>query len=186
MTVPRSLEDVSQFRVVPDNQEAFASTDSLNQSLIVEILEYQKTVPDNQSAAFFFQEIAESNEVQPGGAVVKSESTHVCPQLPGIVVEIAVGTQLVYKFHEAEKEQDTRPDTVKIYLGCIRLPKHQSEIVVSLNVPLHHTLSATVETDVPQTGDHNEHILRAILDSVQINNWGLFMAGESGGTAKRA
>ncbi|GLD96994.1 hypothetical protein PINS_up005677 [Pythium insidiosum] len=63
--IPDGFADVSSFRQVPDNQEVFANA-TTDQCIIIELLQYEADVRDEDSAQFFFNEIATSNGCAPG------------------------------------------------------------------------------------------------------------------------
>lgn len=50
----------SDFRQVPDNQEVF-SDPARDQSVIIELLQYEPTIGDDQIAQYHFKEIAAAN-----------------------------------------------------------------------------------------------------------------------------
>ncbi|KAK7889330.1 hypothetical protein WMY93_024890 [Mugilogobius chulae] len=59
--IPPSFTDISTLRDIPDNQEVFAHSQT-DQSLIVELLEYQSQVADQDAARYHFEDIAGSNK----------------------------------------------------------------------------------------------------------------------------
>lgn len=62
MNIPESYKDVSDLRQVPDHQEVYLDQRS-TASFIVEILSYEDSVPDDNAAAYFFDDLAQANQV---------------------------------------------------------------------------------------------------------------------------
>ncbi|MED6231469.1 hypothetical protein ATANTOWER_017905 [Ataeniobius toweri] len=130
--IPYNITDVSEVREIPDNQEVFAHPHT-DQSLIVELLEYQAQVADQDAARYHFEDIAGSNEAQEPGAF---EVGNVVA-LPKGEVSLSEcssawmlnGTQCVSKFNE-----DAR-NTVAIHLGLFRLPQFSTDILITFNDP---------------------------------------------------
>eukprot|EP01098_Paradermamoeba_levis_P009655 TRINITY_DN4039_c0_g1_i1.p1 TRINITY_DN4039_c0_g1~~TRINITY_DN4039_c0_g1_i1.p1 ORF type:complete len:117 (-),score=21.17 TRINITY_DN4039_c0_g1_i1:399-749(-) len=85
--IPDHWLNVCQIREVPDNQEVFVDVNS-ELSLIVEILEMEKDIPNDQIAQFHFFELAGENganetEVQ----VVKNEPLLI-PSLGSSILQL--------------------------------------------------------------------------------------------------
>lgn len=130
--LPNHVTDISEMREIPDNQEVFAHAHT-DQSLIVELLEYQAQVADENAAVYHFQEIAGSNKAQEPG---QCEVSNVVP-LPksGLSFShcrsawILSGTQRVSKFNEGAA------NVVNVHLGLYRLPQFSTDVLVSFNDP---------------------------------------------------
>lgn len=60
VTIPARLDDISQFRQVPDTQEVFADANT-DQSVVVELLEPCEA-EDGDAAKFHFNSLASDNE----------------------------------------------------------------------------------------------------------------------------
>lgn len=72
--IPGRLADVSLARPVPDHQEVF-SDPSVDQALVIEILEHSADVPDGEGAArFYFDDLVEQNEASEGARLCKVEA----------------------------------------------------------------------------------------------------------------
>lgn len=135
--LPRSAVDVSGLREVPDNQEVFAHP-STDQSLIVELLEYQQQVDDQHAATYHFEDIASSNKALGPGAL---QVTHLAPLTPpdpappDLVLSacstawVLTGTQRVSKFNEEAE------NNVTLNLGLFRLPQFGTDVLVTFNDP---------------------------------------------------
>lgn len=110
----------STFRQVPDNQEVFADAQT-DQCVIVELLQYESAVRDEESARFFFNEIASSNGCSPADASVLHEELLSAQDGPAAITtehvnSVVVGDQRVAKFKEGESAKNV----VRVYLCNIR------------------------------------------------------------------
>lgn len=130
---PNHVVDVSELREIPDNQEVFAHAHT-DQSLIVELLEYQAEVEDEHAAAYHFQDIAGSNRAHEPG---HCEVTNVVPLAMSDLTFsqcssawMLSGTQRVSKFNEGAA------NVVTVHLGLYRLPQFSTDVLVSFNDPL--------------------------------------------------
>lgn len=182
----------SPFRLVPDHQEVFADADT-DQSLIVEVLERQGAVTDEAIASYLFEDLCEANDVPPGGAQhsapVRLDPAVYTPSLaavPGVSVWATRGLQRVSKFKEAAE------NVVGVLLVCVRLPAADSELLLSLNVPLavaaasssHAAMApglvapdgSVTLTAFPSADD----VMFTLLRTLTVQDWGLFAGGGGG------
>ena len=60
LSLPKRLEDISQFRQVPDHQEVFADA-STDQSVVVEIVQYDSDVSNERASTYYFDDLADCN-----------------------------------------------------------------------------------------------------------------------------
>ncbi|XP_034036307.1 ran guanine nucleotide release factor [Thalassophryne amazonica] len=168
--LPHSATDVSELREIPDNQEVFAHAHS-DQSLIVEMLEFQAQVEDQNAAGYHFEDIAQSNKaIQPGAF----EVTSVVP-LPKSELSLSecssawmlTGKQLVSKFDEAAR------NTVILHLGLFRLPQFSTDVLITFNDPMNispdSSSAGTQSTDPWTLQDFHR-----VLCSLTLHNPGLF------------
>mmetsp|Transcript_6132 Transcript_6132/g.7021 ORF Transcript_6132/g.7021 Transcript_6132/m.7021 type:complete len:192 (+) Transcript_6132:137-712(+) len=132
--IPSEFCDISKVREVPDHQECFAHQET-DRSIIVEILEHLKDQTDSTAAQYYFKDLADAN----GSQDTKIEevkllqpSDHKNSSLDGNVVCGLVGNQVVSKFRESSEAAND----VKIYLAVIRLPQYDSDILITMNVPI--------------------------------------------------
>ncbi|KAG9351695.1 hypothetical protein JZ751_022946 [Albula glossodonta] len=131
--IPHSAKDISEVREIPDNQEVFAHK-LTDQSLMVDLLEYQSHVEDGEAARYHFEDLAGSNEASSPGS---SKVIHVQP-LPKSQLSLQecssafllTGTQCISKFNEEAK------NVVNIHLGLFRLPQFSTDILVTFNDPV--------------------------------------------------
>ncbi|XP_043095628.1 ran guanine nucleotide release factor [Puntigrus tetrazona] len=131
--IPHSAQDVSELRQIPDNQEVFAHSQT-DQSIIIELLEYQSQVQDADAARYHFEDVAASNKVVERGSwevrgveqVLQSElSMQECSS-----AWLLSGAQLISKFNEEAK------NTVNIHLCLFRLPQYTTDILLTFNDPV--------------------------------------------------
>lgn len=169
---PRGTVDVSDLREIPDNQEVFASAHS-DQSVIVELVEYQGQVADHDAARYHFEDIAAGNSaLEPGSSEVSSV---VALQKPDLLLSecssawMLTGTQRVSKFNE-----DAR-NTVTLHLGLFRLPQFSTDVLVSFNDP--QNISAG-SSSASATGPHEQRWtvqdFHQLLRTLTLHNPGLF------------
>ncbi|CAE7270531.1 mog1 [Symbiodinium natans] len=168
--LPRTMTDSSVFRQVPDHQEVWVDTSS-DRSVMIEILE-QKEVPDGQAIDFFLSDLATSNEAQ-DAVVLESHSVPAgeVPHLPSAARCLAgVGEQTVAKFRE------DRGNRVRIYAAAIRLPEVSTDILITLNDPVHLDPESS-SAQAPTPTQAAEDVFRVLLSSFRIVDWGLFGEG---------
>ncbi|XP_069502307.1 ran guanine nucleotide release factor [Ambystoma mexicanum] len=130
--LPPDFQDVSDLREIPDNQEVFAHRWT-DQSLIMELLEYQNEVADANAARYHFEDIASVNDAS---GQERSEVLSVEPIPKGQLALgecqsawFLTGRQLVSKFNEEAR------NTVNIYMCLLRLPQFATEVLLTFNDP---------------------------------------------------
>ncbi|XP_075711652.1 ran guanine nucleotide release factor [Rhinoderma darwinii] len=129
--LPPNIQDVSDLREIPDNQEVFVHADT-DQSIIVEILEYQGGMSDPDAARYHFEDVAASNDAQ-GRAEVVSVEPFPLAQLSLTSCSNAwalTGHQLVSKFNEQAQ------NTVTIHMALFRIQQHATDLLVTFNDPV--------------------------------------------------
>lgn len=170
--LPHSATDISELREIPDNQEVFAHSHT-DQSLIVELVEYQSQVADQNAARYHFEDIAGSNKaVEPGAFEVtdvvplsKSEvSLSVCSS-----AWMLTGTQRVSKFNEEAR------NVVTLHLGVFRLPQFTTDVLITFNDPLSISPDSSSATSA-ETHREPWTVLdfRRLLHTLTLHNPGLF------------
>ncbi|XP_042329002.1 ran guanine nucleotide release factor [Sceloporus undulatus] len=138
--------DVSEMRQVPDNQEVFVHP-CTDQSIIIELLEYQAGVPDENAARYHFEDLADA-----------SATTEILSQelfMPHLLALEGCSSawqltarQLVAKFNEEAKNE------VTVHLTLLRLPQYGTDLLLTFNNPTWiHPLSSSAAqgTEVPPT-----------------------------------
>ncbi|XP_033026350.1 ran guanine nucleotide release factor [Lacerta agilis] len=168
---PGSL-DISEMRQVPDNQEVFVHP-STDQSVIVELLEYQADVPDENAARYHFEDISGAS----ASAEILSQETFAphllalegCSSAWGLTAR-----QLVAKFDEEAKNE------VTLHLVLLRLPQYGTDLLLTFNNPTYiHPLSSSAApgTEVPASPSQPpwtvEHF-HTFVRSVRLLNPGIF------------
>nr|AAI55965.1 Mog1 protein [Xenopus laevis] len=128
--LPPFLQDVSELREIPDNQEVFAHT-STDQSIIVELLEYQEGVSDSEAARYHFEDVASSNDAEGQSEVLSVEPLPLAQLTLTDCTNawLLTGHQLVAKFNEEAR------NTVNIHMALFRLPQHTTDLLVTFNDP---------------------------------------------------
>lgn len=131
--IPSSAQDISELRQIPDNQEVFANSQT-DQSIIIELLEYQSHVQGAEAVRYHFDDVAASNGAVESGSW-KITGVEQLTQSELLLQEcssawLLSGAQLVSKFNEEAK------NTVNIYLCLFRLPQFTTDILVTFNDPV--------------------------------------------------
>ncbi|XP_073716454.1 ran guanine nucleotide release factor isoform X1 [Misgurnus anguillicaudatus] len=131
--IPPSAQDISELRQIPDNQEVFANSQT-DQSIIIELLEYQSHVQGAEAVRYHFDDVAASNGAIESGSW-KIQGVEQLTQSELLLQEcssawLLSGAQLVSKFNEQAK------NTVNIYLCLFRLPQFTTDILVTFNDPV--------------------------------------------------
>lgn len=130
--LPHSATDTSELREIPDNQEVFVHAHT-DQSLIVELVEYQAQVADQDAARYHFEDIAGSNKaLEPGAFEVAGVASLPKSELSLSDCRSAwmlTGTQCVSKFNEEAR------NTVTLHLGLFRLPQFSTDVLITFNDP---------------------------------------------------
>lgn len=170
--LPQTATDISKVREIPDNQEVFAHAHT-DQSLIVELVEYQGQVADQDAARYHFEDIASSNKALEPGAF---EVTGVVPLSKSEVslshcssAWMLTGTQCVSKFNE-----DAR-NVVTLHLGLFRLPQFATDVLITFNDP--HSISPD-SSSATSAETHREPWtvldFQRLMQTLTLHNPGLF------------
>lgn len=158
--VPSSLEDLSTFRQVPDNQECFYDAVYL---LAIEMLERQD-ISDDDASLFFFNDLAETNEsiasefLSATKAAIRSPSSD-------LIAYFGCGTQLCRK--QMITTASIEEHSIRVDLCVIRLRKQETDLLISLTT----TRSDTVQANLSLT---SSELLKKIAQSFEIVDWTLF------------
>lgn len=174
ITLPERMTDLSDFRPVPDHQEAFADA-SLDQSVIVEVVEHA-AVADQECGQFFFQDLATANDA----AASQIEGTSILgpqdmPRVPADATKV-----VVYGMQAATKGRQPRTalNQVHVIICIIRFPDHGSDVMITLNTPMYIS-PASAAAEHAGTGSKGAHLLapdlfKRIISSFAILDWSLF------------
>ncbi|GJJ75353.1 hypothetical protein EMPS_07711 [Entomortierella parvispora] len=193
MNLPQKFGNISHVREVPDHQEVFVNVEE-DQSVIVEILELAAEASDDACAAFHFRQLAEDNDAE-DASEIQSVSVLNNAELPAwpadAKIYLLLGQQKVAKFNERQRQQEAAAaaasgagssapqgdarNLVQIMMVVFRLPRQDTDIVVSYNVPLQISKTSSSK-QVAHEGSIQEAEVwfRALVGSIQVNNWQLF------------
>ncbi|KAG0019192.1 hypothetical protein BGZ80_006187 [Entomortierella chlamydospora] len=159
LNLPRKFENISHVREVPDHQEVFVNVEE-DQSVIVEILELATQANDEGCAA------AEAK------------------------IYLLLGQQRIAKFNERQRQvedaaahpnQQPHADArnlVQIMMVVVRLPRQETDVVISYNVPLQISESSSSK-QVAHEGNIQEAEVwfRNMIGSFLVRDWSLFGPG---------
>ncbi|CAN9500632.1 unnamed protein product [Ophioblennius macclurei] len=170
--LPRGAADVSDLREIPDNQEVFANAHT-DQSLIVELVEYQGQVADHDAARYHFEDIADSNKALEQGT--SEVSGVVALQKADLLLTecssawMLTGTQRVSKFNEDARNE------VKIHVGLFRLPQFSTDVLISFNDPQDISPeSSSASAAGPQEQLWTLQDFQKLLQTLRLHDPGLF------------
>jgi Ran-interacting Mog1 protein len=194
----------SNFREVPDNQEIFVSAED-DSSIMVDVLEFVP-VPGEEAAEFHFEALKADNEVEDeeeDSRVFKSTEVPAaehpllaygvpqrgwCSDFPCFNL---LGYQRIVKGHYRSSvaaggsTSVQQSDHVLLFLVVFRLQEKNTDVVVSINYPLH----MREDLEVIHTQDNEavvrwtasaervgrvEQLFRDIIASFEIVKWDLF------------
>ncbi|KAG9281496.1 ran guanine nucleotide release factor [Astyanax mexicanus] len=168
--IPSNATDVSELREVPDNQEVFVHSQT-DQSVIIELMEYQDQVDDAQAARYHFEDLAGSNKASAEG-LWEVQGVEPLPLSQLRLQEcssawILTGTQIISKFNEEAK------NTVNMYLCVMRLPQFTTDILLTFNHPV--TISPlSSSAGVGEDGGWTLQDFHTLLKSLQLLDPGVF------------
>jgi hypothetical protein len=173
LTPDDDWRDVSDVRQVPDHQETWQDIEG--RLLVVEILDRQSSVTDEQAAAYFFQDLAESNGMKAPGTDLQFTSQPELMNLAGAGLpdsaKICFGTG--YQKVALGKEHDIagnprtqQVQSIRVELCAIRLPSVGTDLLV--------TLSSPSDENLQETSSQPTEVFARILGSWKIEDWTLF------------
>lgn len=185
--IPVSFLDLSDVRQVPDHQECWQeknafSLSGLGSLLVVEILERQDHVADDQAAAYFFQDLAESN------GATRPEDARFRP-IAGMPLEVGIQSssnqqrlitplfgvghqrvELGRRFSTGGRTLDQPIQWISVELCLIRLSTLGTDLLVTLSTPIDNEPIDLMNEETFSWSDN----FRRILSTLQVSNWGLF------------
>ncbi|PVZ99868.1 hypothetical protein BB558_004117 [Smittium angustum] len=174
ISLPSNFLDTSDFRQVPDNQEAFVDSNN-EDSIIIELLEMVNS-SDLEALRVHFEDLAETNEAIEHSINVENE----LPKLAQIrnlktfygfscnhSVCYAIGTQKVSKYNYTQAKDYKN---IHIYMVLIRLFDQKTDMLITMNYPQDPTLSS-VKSESHQPP---EILLNTIVSTLNVHNWNLF------------
>jgi hypothetical protein len=176
LALPDRFVDISDFRPIPDSQEVFADS-NLDQSLIIECVEHQTTLEDADSAAFYFADLATNNAA--AHAQLSSQLQLGPDDLPWLPRDVhkalAIGEQAISK---GRQQGIHALNKVQIALCIVRLPLHQTDVLITLNTPIY-IAEGSAAAEHAGAGFKGEflaapELFRKILATFKILDYGLF------------
>ncbi|KAG0222179.1 hypothetical protein B0O80DRAFT_465151 [Mortierella sp. GBAus27b] len=185
LSLPSKFDNISNVRQIPDHQEVFVNLRE-DQSVIIEILELAADATDENCAAFHFRQLAEDNNAEDASEIqsVTLLNNAELPTWPADAkIYLLLGQQRVAKFNEDQRAQDPSDPSlqqdprnlVQIMMVVVRLPRQETDIVITYNVALQIS-DASSSKQVSHEGDIHEAEawFRNLITSFQVRNWGLF------------
>mmetsp|Transcript_58611 Transcript_58611/g.138020 ORF Transcript_58611/g.138020 Transcript_58611/m.138020 type:complete len:209 (+) Transcript_58611:13-639(+) len=179
--VPNDFRDASEDREISDNQEVFVHLKT-DRSFIVEILQLVEDVTDDDALRFHFDHVATLNKcpAKPEVVTLRQVAKHDLKHLGEEDVHASVlgGTQVVSKF----RESDDAANLVQISMGLLRLKRCETDLLVTLNSPLHispESSSSLCSPATPTSGIDETAVefLQEVLQNLRIADWNLFGDG---------
>ncbi|XP_068130075.1 ran guanine nucleotide release factor [Hyperolius riggenbachi] len=170
--LPPAIQDVSELREIPDNQEVFAHRHT-DQSIIIELLEFQAGMSDPDAARYHFEDVATSNDAQGKAEIVSVEPLPLA-QLSLTDCSSAwalTGHQLVSKFNEQAQ------NTVTIYMALFRMPQYSTDLLVTFNDPISIDPASSSAPPVVHSGSSppwTQEDFNRLLCSFQLHDPGVF------------
>ncbi|KAL2484612.1 Mog1/PsbP/DUF1795-like photosystem II reaction center PsbP family protein [Abeliophyllum distichum] len=182
-TFPTRFQDVSNIRQVPDHQEVFVDP-TRDESLIFELIDLKANVPDEGSASWFLQDLA--NEQDAEGTMVLEQSGVF--QADGLqyrntpaVVTTATGQMGISKGRQGREAQNI----VKVYLANLRLKEVGTDVLITAYEPMlinplsesASTVGAGLAVPAAQYGCMPmAEVFKHAVSSFKVNDWSLFGA----------
>ncbi|KAK9675873.1 hypothetical protein RND81_11G037500 [Saponaria officinalis] len=182
MTFPLRFQDVSDVRQVPDYQEAFA--DSIrDESIIVELLDFEHDVADDASAVWFLQDLAREQNAESGMVIGQSEvlqAPDLCYLSTPVVVTSATGQMVISKGSEDREARNT----VKVYLANLRLKEVGTDVLITAYEPININrlsenagrVDSRAISPEPSGCTSIAEVFKLCVSSFKVNDWRLFQA----------
>ena len=170
VVLPARFGDLSMFRDIPNHQEVFGCADT-DQSLIVEINQYQTDVTDENAPSFFFEDLSQvtnavGHELHDSGVISDEDA----PLLQGIKKFFAMGDMLVSK----GRDKSEAANMIQVYLIILRLENVTSDLLITFNVPRAFSDKSTVKGRPIMDYADAQTLIKNILKSFAIVDWKLF------------
>ena len=170
--LPADWTDVSEIRQVPDEQEVYIGPGDDDPCFVMEILEYQDSIPDEAAARFFFEDLAQANESTETSFV---EQVVVPPDngsQPPLLMFAGVGVQRFTKARNrtlngngTNLQSNSKPIDAQIELCVVRLQHVETDLLMTLS-----RKKASLNADVKILSEEFEKI----ISTFQILDWDLF------------
>ena len=180
VSLPPRFVDVSPFRDIPDHQEVLADADT-DQSLIVEV---NHALPcADADAALAHMEALAADSASTDLSVLSTSQLRPT-ELPALRRPPTFAAMMVAEMRTSRyREEDRKANTVRVYLTLIRLREEESDVLILLNAPVQWGAGSVVEGKQLLTHQQNEEVVRCVLQSFTVLDYGLF--GGPGGADER-
>jgi hypothetical protein len=190
--IPASFRDVSDVRQVPDHQECWQQLEAGDAGgggghgclLVVEVLQHQQDVANDGAAAYFFQDLAESNAslqssfvaVPPGRMSIATRNLALPPDA---ALCFGVGHQRVRMGRDFDISGNRRLDQeekfIRVDLCVIRLPSVSTDLLVTVSTPTaNDPPNENSNVQQQQQPVATSEVFREVLSTLEIRDWGLF------------
>jgi hypothetical protein len=157
--LPTGWKDVSEIRQVPDHQEVYIGPGSDEPCFVVEILERQGSVPDEEAARFFFDDLAAANGSKESSFSVQTVASE-------LNMHSGIGMQRFAKGRDYDVDGNVRPHQevvdVQIELCVVRLAQVETDLLLTLS------------RNKPKADLKLSEEFRRILSTIKILDWDLF------------
>lgn len=186
------FEDVSHLREVPDHQEVFLYTHH-EISMIVELLDLDKSHSDDTALKYHFDELSRVNESFQTSVLSEcfQMNDSFMPQIGPSFTRMALfGKQYIKKYHSPSAPVDE----VYIVMVLVRLRNVGTDILITLNIPVKDEIRTfpldqwfsdvnILVAGSPQEASYSQiftavpaiNLFREFLYTFKINDWSLFV-----------
>ncbi|XP_024396857.1 uncharacterized protein [Physcomitrium patens] len=178
---PPRYGDISDFRDVPNNQEAFVDPNR-DESFIIELLELKENVADAGSARWFLEDLAVEQAFE-NTLIVEDESRIPAANIPNLeantTVNAVIGTMEIAKGRQGVEASNN----VRVYLANIRLRVVETDILITvyepLNISEHSESAAAVGAGATLPAAQAgllpaADVFKQVLSTFRIHDWSLF------------
>ena len=166
--LPTPRVDISELRQVPDNQEVFTHPHT-DQSVIVELLEYQNVASGLEAARLHYLDISQANNST--DTVILSHEvidTNNTAMEKCISCHYLTGTQKIAKFNESVEESNL----VRVQLVLYRLQEYGTDLVVTYNDPVQ--ISEGSSSKKGEGGKWDLQQFKEVVSSIKVIDASLF------------
>lgn len=157
--LPAGWKDVSDIRQVPDHQEVYIGPSADDPCFVIEILERQDSVPDDEAARFFFDDLAGANGSKESSFSVQTVTSE-------LNMHSGIGMQRFAKGKDYDAEGNLRPHQevvdVQIELCVVRLAQVETDLLLTLS------------RNKSKADEKLSEEFRRILSTLRILDWDLF------------
>lgn len=189
--LPREWKDLSDIQEVPDHQEVFQDSFVAENPfmLVIEIVERQGHIEDSDAALFFFNELAEQNDVLQTENDIRFRALDEPPSATALLDDASIvggenkpslsagcGYQKVAMGRDYDNEGHSRRDRqeikcVRVDLCVLRFPEQETDLLVTISRPVENSTFNQVPLE---TSSEASGILSRIISTLRIRNWELF------------